>query len=238
MPGIIGSALGQLSGVSILFQGDIESLITTSFLVWQHVQLSEQIRPLDILACCWDNKHPTNSNCPWDHHSFSCIIAHWGGNWFLASLCRGQDWRMWCEVCGAVPHGLSSLCDRPRQYRWEHRWQCPALDRKKVVCWQFRSSEKNYEISGSVTEGHWGKVVETGLDISSFFSLVQPSKFSAKSLARSDFEAPYSFTGNVTKTHEMGEFICTLYGLSTFHMFLLCSVDNFELPCQASDSNI
>ena len=30
--------------------------------MWQHVQLSEQIRPCDTLACCWDVKQPTNSN--------------------------------------------------------------------------------------------------------------------------------------------------------------------------------
>ena len=28
--------------------------------VCQHVKLSEQIRPRDTLACCWDVKQPTN----------------------------------------------------------------------------------------------------------------------------------------------------------------------------------
>ena len=28
--------------------------------MWQHVNLSEQIRPWDTLACCWDVKQPTN----------------------------------------------------------------------------------------------------------------------------------------------------------------------------------
>ena len=37
----------------------MESLIC-SFSVWQHVNLSVQIRPWDILACCWDVKQPTN----------------------------------------------------------------------------------------------------------------------------------------------------------------------------------
>ena len=32
----------------------------TSISVWQHVQLSEQIRPWDTLACCWEVKQPTN----------------------------------------------------------------------------------------------------------------------------------------------------------------------------------
>ena len=29
--------------------------------MWQHVELSEQIRPWDTLACCWDVKQPTNN---------------------------------------------------------------------------------------------------------------------------------------------------------------------------------
>ena len=32
----------------------------TAISVWQHVKLSEQIRPRDTLACCWDVKQPTN----------------------------------------------------------------------------------------------------------------------------------------------------------------------------------
>ena len=36
----------------------------TSIPVWQHVKLSEQIRPWDTLACCWYVKQPTNNNNP------------------------------------------------------------------------------------------------------------------------------------------------------------------------------
>ena len=32
----------------------------TSIWLWQHIKLSEQIRPGDTLACCWDVKQPTN----------------------------------------------------------------------------------------------------------------------------------------------------------------------------------
>ena len=32
--------------------------------MWQHVKLSVQIRPWDILACCWDVKQPTNKKIP------------------------------------------------------------------------------------------------------------------------------------------------------------------------------
>ena len=31
--------------------------------MWQHVTLSEQIRPRDAPACCWDVKQPTNKQC-------------------------------------------------------------------------------------------------------------------------------------------------------------------------------
>ena len=47
-------------GVSILWLGEVERLIC-NISVWQHVQLSEQIRPWDTLACCWDVKQPTNT---------------------------------------------------------------------------------------------------------------------------------------------------------------------------------
>ena len=33
-----------------------------SVIVWQHTQLSEQIRPWDTPACCWDVMQPTNNN--------------------------------------------------------------------------------------------------------------------------------------------------------------------------------
>ena len=32
--------------------------------MWQLVKLSEQIRPGDTLACCWDVKQPTNKHSP------------------------------------------------------------------------------------------------------------------------------------------------------------------------------
>ena len=49
-------------GVSILWLGEMESRWSaTSISVWQHVKLSEQIRPWDTLACYWDIKQPTNN---------------------------------------------------------------------------------------------------------------------------------------------------------------------------------
>ena len=48
-------------GVSTLWPGQKDSLIY-NLSVWQQVQLSEQMRPWDTLACCWDVKQPTNNN--------------------------------------------------------------------------------------------------------------------------------------------------------------------------------
>ena len=39
--------------------------------MWQHVQLSEQVRPRDTLACCWDVKQPTNQTTSAQR---SCVI--------------------------------------------------------------------------------------------------------------------------------------------------------------------
>ena len=46
-------------GVSILWLGEVERLVC-NFSVSQHGKLSEQIRPWDTPACCWDVKQPTN----------------------------------------------------------------------------------------------------------------------------------------------------------------------------------
>ena len=66
--GVWVSAGTGRSGVSILWPDEMESWICNFYLVWQHVKLSEQIRPWDTLACCWDVKQPT-TNQP-----ISCFI--------------------------------------------------------------------------------------------------------------------------------------------------------------------
>ena len=71
-PGVIRSALGLVGPVSVYcdwMRYKVGS--ATSISVWQHVKLSEQIRPWDTLACCWDVKQPTNNPlsppCPESH---------------------------------------------------------------------------------------------------------------------------------------------------------------------------
>ena len=63
-PGVIGSVLGLVGQVSVYcdwVRWKVWSAASVS--VRQHVKLSEQIRPWDTFACCWDVKQPTNK--PW-----------------------------------------------------------------------------------------------------------------------------------------------------------------------------
>ena len=60
-PGVIGSALGLVGLVSVYCDWVRKKVWSaTSISVWQQVKLSEQIRPWDTLACCWDVKQSTN----------------------------------------------------------------------------------------------------------------------------------------------------------------------------------
>ena len=60
-PGVIGLVLGLVGPVSVYcdwVRWKVWSAISIS--VWHHVKLSDQIRPWDTRACCWDVKQPTN----------------------------------------------------------------------------------------------------------------------------------------------------------------------------------
>ena len=64
-PGVLGSVLGLVGPVSVYcdwVRWKVRS--ATPVYVWQDVKLSEQIRPRDTLACCWDVKQPTNKQTP------------------------------------------------------------------------------------------------------------------------------------------------------------------------------
>ena len=69
LPGIIGSVLGLVDPLSVYCDWVRWKVWSaTSISVWQHVTLSEQIRPWDTLVCCWDVKQLTNKH----HHQNSC----------------------------------------------------------------------------------------------------------------------------------------------------------------------
>ena len=105
--------------------------------MWQHVKLSEQIRPRDKLACCWDAKQPTNFFFCGRSAVFSPHVArNWvvrrrsstvansllvvesscGHNWCLCSRQMEQSWRMWWTVCSAPSTTKQhlALCGSPR----------------------------------------------------------------------------------------------------------------------------
>ena len=60
--------------VSILWVGEVESLICNFYLGVAACKLSVQIHPWDTLACCWDIKQPTNNCTSWLYfrHRGSC----------------------------------------------------------------------------------------------------------------------------------------------------------------------
>ena len=83
-------------GVSILWLGQVESLICSFTSVWQHVKLSEQIRPWDTLACCWDVKQPTNKQ----HAVFSVMpaeIISEPPNNRLSKFDGKMEWPVYCD---------------------------------------------------------------------------------------------------------------------------------------------
>ena len=43
--------------------------------MWQHVKLSEQIRPRDTLACCWDVKQASKQPIPFGTVPYRTVLA-------------------------------------------------------------------------------------------------------------------------------------------------------------------
>ena len=81
-PGVIGSVLGLVVPVSVYCDWVRKKVWSaTSISVWQDVKSSEQIRPWDTLACCWDIKQPTNNG---DHEARSS--ARWPQIWLRQDL--------------------------------------------------------------------------------------------------------------------------------------------------------
>ena len=103
-PGFMGSALDWSAWCQYTVTGwgrtfDLQLLSQ----VWQHVNLSEQIRPWDTLACCWDVKQPTNkqpSFRTWEISGDDCVLLgyHWPGTQTCRScLARRCPWNFWKE---------------------------------------------------------------------------------------------------------------------------------------------
>ena len=122
-PGVIGSVLGLVDPVSVYcdwVRCKVGS--ATSISVWQHVKLSEQIRPWDTLACCWDVKQAT-TNKLW----FACLcytaylplIASAFFPWSIhfhskghLPLFHGASASVWQYIYLVFPHPQTSLSYR------------------------------------------------------------------------------------------------------------------------------
>ena len=63
----------------------------TCISVFQHVKLSEQIRPWDTLACCWDIRQPSNQLC------LSCTVPQYRESGIRAD--KGELIRVFCCSC-------------------------------------------------------------------------------------------------------------------------------------------
>ena len=97
-PGVIGSALGPVSPVSVYCDWVRWKVWSaTSISVWQHVKLSGQIRPWDTLACCWDFKQASNQHCLSISVHLYCTVSYFGlafcnklahllVRWFISAL--------------------------------------------------------------------------------------------------------------------------------------------------------
>ena len=94
LPGVIGSVLGLVAPVSVYCDWVRWRVWSaTSVSVWQHVKSSEQIRPWDRLACCWDVKQPTNNN----NHISRSLVCHLlpGACWTETSTANNVF--LWCR---------------------------------------------------------------------------------------------------------------------------------------------
>ena len=89
-PKNIGSVLGQFCPVSVYCDWVRWKVWSaTSISVWQHIKLSEQIRPWDTLACCCDVKQASNqSTASYCMCKFVCL--HGG-------LDMVKDAFVWCD---------------------------------------------------------------------------------------------------------------------------------------------
>ena len=74
-------------GVSILWLGEMESLICSFYLSVAACKIV-QIRPWDTLACCWDIKQSTNKQTTSDFVSFECMSClHFVSSFNFLSVC-------------------------------------------------------------------------------------------------------------------------------------------------------
>ena len=105
-PGVLGSVLGLVGAASVCCDWVRWKVWSaTSISVWQHVQLSEQIRPWETLACCWDVKQPTKKHWKTQFETHSYYAAN-----FIQHIERLSR----CKMCATWYEGTAQLLSLTR----------------------------------------------------------------------------------------------------------------------------
>ena len=140
-PAVIGSALGLVGPVSVYcdwVRWKVWSAASIS--VWQHVTLSEQIRPWDTLACCWDVKQPTNNN--------NSKVKEWAG--LVGCCCCRVD----CLPLNPLVSVVNSLNSKPIPVQTEQKMAGFGFDKTRVksqfLMWT-EDERPHYKLCTSVT---------------------------------------------------------------------------------------
>ena len=152
------SALGLVVPVSIYYNWvRWKAWSATSISLWQHVKLSEQIRPWYTLACCWDVKQPTKKQTPQtnskDSVTFTMHMMGWGGNvlytastnWVTVDTYSDSlsSWRNRCGLLLACRMACTlrlDSCTQPQKSRWHNGnqqrtdWRANILTSAWVSC--------------------------------------------------------------------------------------------------------
>ena len=155
--GIIGSLLGPVGPVSVYCDWvRLKAWSATSISVWQHVQLSEWIRPWDILACCWDDKQaskqasnqPTNKQTLHTEHLSGLVVRRlpqeqedWGLN--LAFPVTGRIGTVVVILSGTWHYGVSAGTGRLAASLSVGLMEQICSWDTHVSCWDKRQPTKN-----------------------------------------------------------------------------------------------
>ena len=119
--GVIGSVLGLVSPVSVYCDWvKWKVWSATSISEWQHVKLSEQLRPWDTLACFWDVKQASNQLAGWP---LECqFLRHWYESTRKNPVQVGFEPRIFRSRGGEISRGKKRL-RRRRQIGGGGRWR-------------------------------------------------------------------------------------------------------------------
>ena len=100
--------------------------------MWQHVKLSEQIRPWDTLACCWDVKQPTNKQTSMGFAAHAPLFGSRAKLWTLSLVSDRCCWwfRRWWR------HLVSSLAGQKCSEAWGTFWTWTGQSITALITWR------------------------------------------------------------------------------------------------------